>query len=86
LKLPKLDGVEVLEQIKKAPPLNRIPVVMLTTSEAEQDRARAYEHQVNSYLVKPLDFEQFKKLVNDMGYYWGVWNMPAPIEETIPPS
>ena len=83
MKLPKLDGLEVLERIKNMTEINKIPVVMLTTSDAERDRAMAYEHHVNSYLVKPLDFDQFKTLVNDLGYYWGVWNQPAPVDEPM---
>ena len=81
LKLPKLDGLEVLERIKAEPRLNKIPVVMLTTSDAERDRARAYEHHVNSYVVKPVDFDKFRQLINDLGYYWGVWNQPAPKQQ-----
>lgn len=74
LKLPKLDGLEALERIKSDAALKKIPIVMLTTSDAETDRARAYEHHVNSYVVKPADFEQFQRLVQDLGFYWGVWN------------
>jgi len=74
LKLPKLDGHEVLEQIKADHDLRSIPVVVLTTSDAESDRTRAYENFANSYLVKPLNFDQFNKMVEDLGLYWGVWN------------
>ena len=54
--------------------LKIIPVVVLTTSEAEKDIARAYDNHVNSYLVKPVGFEEFTKLMDDMGYYWLGWN------------
>ncbi|MFH1117909.1 MAG: response regulator [Pseudomonadota bacterium] len=74
LRLPKIDGLGVLKQIKESPHLLRIPVVILTTSHAEQDRAKAYDYHANSYLVKPLDFEKFSALMNDLGFYWLVWN------------
>lgn len=74
LKLPKVDGHEVLAQVKADPELRSIPIVVLTTSAAERDRESAYRLHANSYLVKPVDFEQFRKLVTDLGFYWGVWN------------
>jgi CheY-like chemotaxis protein len=77
LKLPKLDGHEVLAIMKADPTLQDIPVVVLTTSATEADRVRAYASHANSYLVKPLDFHRFQKLVQDMSVYWGVWNQPA---------
>ena len=77
LRLPKLDGHEVLEIIKRDPELTTIPVVVMTTSDAERDRSRAYEQNVNSYLVKPVDFEKFRQMVRDLSLYWGVWNRPA---------
>lgn len=76
LKLPKLNGHEVLEIIKADEDLRAIPVVMLTTSDAENDRAKAYHHHVNSYVVKPLDFTKFRELVEELNLYWGVWNRP----------
>lgn len=78
LKLPKVDGHEVLAEVKHDPRLLKIPVVVLTTSDAETDRAQAYEHHANSYLVKPVDFERFRQMVADLSLYWGVWNKPAP--------
>lgn len=78
LKLPKVDGHEVLAEVKQDPALLKIPVVVLTTSDAETDRAKAYEHHANSYLVKPVDFERFRQMVADLSLYWGVWNRPAP--------
>jgi CheY-like chemotaxis protein len=80
LKLPKVDGHQVLKKIKNDPHLRVIPVVILTTSAAESDRATAYGDHANSYLVKPLDFESFRKMTEDLKLYWGVWNQ-SPGEE-----
>ena len=74
LRLPKVDGLEVLTTIKANAELARIPVVVLTTSAAEVDMAKAYGNHANSYLVKPVDFPQFLKLMDALGYYWLVWN------------
>lgn len=74
LRLPRVDGLQVLDAIKQDEELKIIPVVVLTTSEAEKDIARAYDNHVNSYLVKPVGFEAFTKLMDDMGYYWLGWN------------
>jgi len=74
LRLPRVDGLEVLRQIKEQEDLNNIPVIILTTSEAEKDMTRAYSQHVNSYLVKPVGFEEFSKLMNDLGFYWLGWN------------
>ena len=74
LRLPRVDGLEVLRVIKDDDELKLIPVIILTTSEAERDLARAYQSHVNSYLVKPVGFEEFRKLMNDMGFYWLGWN------------
>lgn len=76
LKLPKLDGHEVLREIKNDTDLARIPVVVLTTSDAESDRLAAYEARANSYLVKPLDFDRFQETVEQIERYWAVWNRP----------
>ncbi len=74
LRLPKIDGLEVLRNIKSSKELRRIPVVALTTSESELDMAGAYNRHVNSYLVKPVDFSKFSKLMDDLGFYWLAWN------------
>jgi CheY-like chemotaxis protein len=74
LRLPKVDGLEVLKTIKADADLAGIPVVVLTTSAAEVDMAKAYGNHANSYLVKPVDFPQFLKLMDALGYYWLVWN------------
>jgi len=74
LRLPKVDGLEVLNSIKTDPKLSSIPVVILTTSKAEVDKVKAYALHANSYLVKPVDFTQFTQLMEAFGYYWLAWN------------
>ena len=74
LRMPKLDGLEVLKTIKADNDLKTIPVVILTTSKAEEDMVSAYSHHANSYLVKPLSFADFSKLMETFGYYWLAWN------------
>jgi CheY-like chemotaxis protein len=74
LRLPRVDGLEVLRTIKTTPSLLRIPVVILTSSDAESDIARSYDYHANSYVVKPLDFKLFTKLMKDLGFYWLGWN------------
>jgi DNA-binding response OmpR family regulator len=74
LRLPRVDGLEVLKQIKADQDLHSIPVVILTTSEAEADRVKAYDCHANSYLVKPVDFPRFVELMKAFGYYWLAWN------------
>lgn len=78
LKLPRIDGHEVLQAIKGDPKLQAIPVVVLTTSDAETDRVRAYFRHANSYVVKPLDFESFQRVVREVEEYWGQCNRPPP--------
>jgi CheY-like chemotaxis protein len=74
LRLPKVDGLEVLKQIKTSETLRKIPVIILTSSESEKDMEKAYEYYVNSYLVKPIGYEKFNNLLNDMLAYWFSWN------------
>lgn len=74
LRMPKVDGLEVLKTIKADFNLRNIPVVILTTSEAELDIAKAYETHANSYLVKPVDFTKFAELMKAFGNYWLAWN------------
>ena len=74
LRLPKVDGLEVLRIIKSDPGLSRIPVVVLTTSANETDMVKAYGNHANSFAVKPMDFPQFVKLLDTLGYYWLAWN------------
>lgn len=81
IKMPRMDGHELLEKIRANEELKTIPVVMMTTSDAEKDRLLAYQNNVNSYLVKPLDFDKFHQLVRELSLYWGVWNWSAPTGE-----
>jgi two-component system response regulator len=74
LKLPRLDGHEVLKRIKGDPRTATIPVVVLTSSTEERDVMRTYQVGANSYIVKPVDFEQFTESVRDIGKYWLVIN------------
>jgi CheY-like chemotaxis protein len=74
LRLPKVDGLEVLRQIKADAELKRIPTVVLTTSSAESDIVNAYTNGAGSYLVKPVDFEKFTSLMETFGFYWLAWN------------
>jgi len=74
LRLPKIDGLGVLKEIKAAKELCRIPVVVVTTSEAERDLVQAYDGHANSYLVKPVSFSKFTQLMTDLGFYWLGWN------------
>lgn len=78
LKLPKVDGLEVLERIKNVPELKSIPVVMLTTSREETDLARSYRLGVNAYVVKPVGFKDFIEAIQDLGVFWAVLNEPPP--------
>ncbi|MBI5570848.1 MAG: response regulator [Desulfomonile tiedjei] len=82
LRLPKVDGLEVLKEIKEHAELRRIPVVVLTSSQAESDVAVAYDHHVNSYLVKPLHFKQFTELLRDLASYWLEWNVNPFVQDT----
>src|SRR5258706_13227591 len=81
LRLQRVNGIDVLKAIKEDDDLKAIPVVVLTTSEAEKDVARAYYNHANSYLVKPVGFEEFKKLMDDLGFYWLSWNTHPDIKE-----
>lgn len=74
LRLPKINGLQVLKEIKSNETLKRLPVVILTSSNAEEDMARAYNFHANSYLVKPVDFQKFTQMLNSLGFYWLIWN------------
>ncbi|MFY0600089.1 MAG: response regulator [Cyclobacteriaceae bacterium] len=75
LNMPKMNGLEALKLIKQNPKLSMIPVVMLTTSDQDVDRFQAYSDHVNSYIVKPVDSDKFKKVISDMGNYWIGYNV-----------
>ena len=74
LRLPKVDGMEVLKRLKSDPKFSSIPAVILSTSQTEQDIVKAYALHANSYLVKPVDFANFSQLMNTFDYYWLAWN------------
>jgi two-component system response regulator len=76
LKLPLIDGLEVLQRIKADPRTRSVPVVVLTSSREERDIVESYQLGVNSYIVKPVDFEQFTEAVRELGLYWMLLNQP----------
>lgn len=78
LKLPKVDGIEVLTQVKNDPELKSIPVVMLTSSREERDLANSYGLGVNAYVVKPVAFPDFVSALKELGLFWAVVNVPPP--------
>lgn len=80
LKLPKVDGLEVLRQVKEDPATRAIPVVILTSSRQESDLVRGYQLGTNSYIQKPVDFDQFRGTIKQLGYYWLLVNQSPPQE------
>ena len=78
LKLPRLNGLEVLQAIREHGTLRHLPVVMLTSSREEQDLIRSYQLGVNAFVVKPLKFQDFYKAIQDLGVFWGALNQPPP--------
>lgn len=86
LKLPKVDGMQVLEQVKNDPRTRTIPVVLMTSSREERDMVTGYKLGVNSYLQKPVDFEQFRRMVKLLGMYWLVTNQPPITSEARRPD
>lgn len=78
IKLPKVDGIEVLEKVKSDNNLKSIPVVMLTSSREEQDLLKSYHLGTNAYVVKPVDFHEFVDAIKDLGLFWAVLNQPPP--------
>ena len=81
LKMPKVDGMEVLRQIKADPHLKVIPVVVMTSSREEQDLINSYQLGVNAYVVKPVTFQEFVEAVKQVGGFWAVLNEPPPGSE-----
>jgi len=84
LKMPKVDGIEVLRQVKSDPALRTIPVVVLTSSREEQDLMRTYDLGVNAYVVKPVDFHEFIDAVKLLGGFWAVVNETPPVAAPRP--
>jgi DNA-binding response OmpR family regulator len=78
LKLPKIDGLEVLQQVKTDDKLNMIPVVVLTSSREERDMVASYKLGVNAYVVKPVDFHEFVNAIKELGVFWAIINEPPP--------
>lgn len=78
LKLPKIDGLEVLEKLKGDPSQRHVPIVMLTSSKEERDVVRSYELGVNSFVVKPVEFNEFFEAIQDLGMFWAILNEPPP--------
>ncbi len=79
LKLPKVDGMEVLKQVKSDPRTKTIPVVIMTSSKEERDLVAGYNLGANSYIQKPVDFDQFRDTVKTAGLYWLLINQPVPV-------
>ena len=78
LKLPKVCGLDVLNRIRENPSTKTLPVVILTSSKQEEDLIRSYRLGVNSYIQKPVDFDRFREVVKQLGYYWLMVNHPPP--------
>jgi two-component system response regulator len=76
IKLPKIDGLEVLRRIREDPRTHTQPIVLLTSSAEQRDVDAAYQHHANSYIVKPVDFEQFGDAIRELGLYWLLLNRP----------
>ncbi|MEJ6020659.1 response regulator [Ramlibacter sp. PS4R-6] len=79
LKLPKVNGLEVLAQIRGDPRTQQVPVVLLTSSQEQSDVAKGYKNGANAYIVKPIDFKQFSEAIRHIGYFWLVLNHPPPV-------
>jgi CheY-like chemotaxis protein len=78
LRLPRMDGIEVLRRVKAHPTLHCTPVVVLTTSDAERDVTAAYQCHANSFVTKPVDYQRLSRLISDLGFYWLAWNKNPP--------
>lgn len=82
LRLPKVDGLELLQHIKTSATLRHLPVVVLTTSDAERDVRNAYDAHANGYVVKPDEFSRFSQLMEDISGFWLKWNHGSPLPRT----
>lgn len=78
LKLPKVDGLQVLEKVKNNPELKHVPIVMLTASKEESDLVKSYQLGVNAFVVKPVDFKEFFHAIQEIGMFWAILNEPHP--------
>jgi two-component system response regulator len=82
IKLPRLNGLEVLQQLRAAERTKHLPVVVLTSSEEDRDRFEAYARHANSYVRKPVDYDEFVLATRQLGLYWTVMNLPPPARPT----
>lgn len=82
LKMPRMDGFQVLERVRGSEPLRMLPVVMLSSSREESDKHRSYDLGANAYVAKPVDFEEFKATVRRIGQFWTEVNQPPPLTGT----
>jgi two-component system response regulator len=81
LNLPKVDGLEILKAVRADERIKHLPIVILTSSDEDKDRLTAYDHFANSYVVKPVDYDQFVVAALQLGLYWMVLNAPPPRKE-----
>jgi DNA-binding response OmpR family regulator len=78
LKLPRVDGLEVLRAVKSDPRTKTVPVVVMTSSGQQRDMVESYQLGVNSYIQKPINFGEFQEVIRQLGYYWLAVNQPPP--------
>ncbi len=86
LKLPKVNGIQVLKEVKGDPRTRLIPIVILTSSKEERDLVAGYDLGANSFIQKPVDFEQFQETVKSVGLYWMVTNQPPVPTKSLEPA
>ncbi len=84
LKMPRVDGIEVLRTLKSDPDLRHVPIVMLTSSREERDLVLSYDLGVNAFVVKPVDFNQFVQAIRNLGMFWAIINEPPPVKIKSP--
>jgi CheY-like chemotaxis protein len=80
LKLPKVNGLEVLRIVKSDPQTKALPIVVMTSSKEQRDLVAGYQLGVNSYIQKPVDFDEFRSIIKQLGFYWLLVNQPPPAE------